>query len=477
MAASDPAINPPPPMLPAAYLTPGISAGQVWAMLRYYRWIIAGSMLVCAVIAGALSKFVLAKVYEASASLYIDFDVNDPASGRDFPQMLATSYMSTQKALIESSGVLLPVIDKLGWAGKQEFTKGHVPARDGDLRHYLMWKVLGSKLVVAPYKDSRLITITWQGKNPAEVARAVNTIAETYADIALRRALDPAADRAKQYAGQLDELRKKVDEAQDKVSEFRERTGLIDLEARIDIEAQNLIDLNQRQIALQDEARSAALRRSEYERLRQGGGAGDTNIEFLGNPYVQNLKTRLAGQEARLAELSKTLGPRHPEYVSLQTEIAALRQQLSRESELFQASVRGDASRAAGGAGGAARAVTEQRGKLLETRKLQEEGASLLRELQSAKLIYERAIQGYETVLRSTATKYSNVSVASVAPVPTKPIKPKAKLNVVLGLFAGALLSIAACLGWELFNRRVRCAEDMERDLGMPVLAELGDRT
>lgn len=476
MATLDPAVNPAPAMLPAAYLTPGISTGQVWAVLRYYRWIILGSMLLCAVVAGALSKLVLAKVYEATSSLYVDFDVNDPASGRDFPQMLATSYMSTQKALIESSGVLLPVIDKLGWAGRPEFTKGHVPARDGELRQYLMQKVLAEQLVVAPYKDSRLITITWQGKDPKEVARAVNTVAETYVDIALRRALDPAADRAKQYSGQLEELRLKVDEAQAKVSEFRERTGLIDLEARIDIEAQNLIDLNQRQIALQDEARSAALRRSEYERLRQGGGAGDTNIEFLGNPYIQNLKTQLASQEAQLAELSKTLGPRHPEYVALQTEIATLRQQLARESELFQASVRGDAARAAGGAGGAVKAVEAQREKLLETRKLQEEGASLLRELQTAKLIYDRAVQGYETVLRASATKYSNVSVASLAPVPTKPIKPKARLNVVLGLFAGALLSIAACLGWELMNRRVRCAEDMEREMDAPVLAELGDK-
>lgn len=477
MAASDPAVNPAPAMLPAAYLTPGISTGQVWAMVRYYRWIILGVMLACAVIAGALSKLVLPKVYQASSSLYIDFDVNDPASGRDFPQMLATSYMSTQKALIESSGVLLPVIDKLGWASKPEMTKGYVASRDGELRNYLMSKVLGGQLVVAPYKDSRLITISWQGKNPAEVARAVNTIAETYVDLALRRALEPAADRAKQYSEQLDELRKKVDEAQAKVSAFRERTGLIDLEARLDVEAQNLIDLNQRQIALQDEARSASLRSSEYQRLGQGGGAGDANIEFLGNPYIQNLKTQLAGQQARLAELSKTLGPRHPQIVSLQTEIATVRDQIARESALFQASVRGDAARAAGGAGGAAKAVQAQREKLLETRKLQEEGASLLRELQTAKLIFDRAVEGYETVLRAGATKYSNVSVASLAPVPTKPIKPLAKLNVILGLFAGALMSLAGCLCWELTHRRVHCAEDMEREMSAPVLAELGDRT
>jgi succinoglycan biosynthesis transport protein ExoP len=471
---SDPAIQATPALLPAAYLSPGISLAQLWAALRYYRWIILGSMFGCAFIAAVLSKLVLAKVYEASATLYVDFEVNDPASGRDFPQMLATSYMSTQKALIESPSVLLPVIDKLGWVGKPEFAKGYVAGRDGELRQYLMEKVLAEKLSVAPYKDSRLIGISWQGKNPAEVARAVNTIAETYAELHLKRSLEPAQARAREYSEQLESLRKAVDAAQAKVSEFRERSGLIDLDARVDVEAQSLLGLNQRRLQLEDESRSAALRRSEYERLRQASGAGEANIELLGNPYIQNLKTQLASQEARLAELSKTLGPRHPEYVAVATEIEALRTRLARESELFQNGVRGDAARASGGAAGVAEAAEAQRLRLLETRRLQEEGASLLRALEAAKTVYDRAVQGYETVLRSSATKYSNVSVVSIAPLPTKPIKPKAKVNVVLGFLAGGLLAMAGCLGWELLHRRIRCAEDMQGEMTEPVLAELG---
>ena len=257
-----------------------------------------------------------------------------------------------------------------------------------------------------------------------------------------------------------------MDAAQAKVSEFRERSGLIDLDARVDVEAQGLLDLNQ--------SRRAALRRQEYERQSRNGAAGDANNEFLGNSYIQNLKTQLASQEARLAELSKTLGPRHPEYVSVATEITALRAQLARESELFQDSVRGDATRASGGAASVAEELQTQRQRLLETRRLQEEGASLLRALEAAKTVYDRAVQGYETVLRSSATKYSNVSVVSTAPLPTKPIKPKAKVNVILGLLAGALLSVAGCLGWELLHRRIRCAEDMQGEMTEPVLAELG---
>jgi len=469
----DPAVNPSAPMLPAAYLTPGISSAQVWAAARYYRYWVLGSMLVCAIVAVVLSKFVLPKIYEATASLYVDFEVNDPVSGRDFPQMLATSYMSTQKALIESPSVLLPVIDKLGWVGRPEMSEGYVSARDGDLRHYLMSRVLGEQLQVAPYKDSRLINITWQGKNPAEVARAVNTVAEVYADVHLSRTLGPAEERAKQYSAQLDELRQKVDDAQDKVATFREENGLIDLDAKLDIEGQNLLGLSESLVALDDARRAAALRSSAYAKEQQKSGPSDTNMELLGNPYIQNLKTQLASQVAKLAEISKSLGPRHPQYVALEAEIAALRQQISKESAQFYNSVKTDSSRAAGGAAGAEAALKSQRKKVLETRRLQEKGASLLRDLETAKRLYDRALEGYETILRSSATKYTNVSVVSVAPVPTKPVKPKTKVNAILGLIAGGLLAMGFCLVWELTHRRVRCAEDLEHEMDAPVLAEM----
>jgi capsular polysaccharide biosynthesis protein len=61
------------------------------------------------------------------------------------------------------------------------------------------------------------------------------------------------------------------------------------------------------------------------------------------------------------------------------------------------------------------------------------------------------------------------------APVPLEASKP----NKILLLAIGALFSLGAGLAIPLFrelmfNRRLHCRDDFERELGLPVLAEFG---
>jgi capsular polysaccharide biosynthesis protein len=44
---------------------------------------------------------------------------------------------------------------------------------------------------------------------------------------------------------------------------------------------------------------------------------------------------------------------------------------------------------------------------------------------------------------------------------------------LIVGVFVGILLGVLGPLCFELFfNRRLRCRDDVERDFGIPVLAE-----
>lgn len=69
---------------------------------------------------------------------------------------------------------------------------------------------------------------------------------------------------------------------------------------------------------------------------------------------------------------------------------------------------------------------------------------------------------------------YTNVSFVSRASAPPKAAKPKIKAALLLACVIGGGLGLGLPLCWELLNRRVRCRDDVERDLGIPVLIELG---
>ncbi len=72
------------------------------------------------------------------------------------------------------------------------------------------------------------------------------------------------------------------------------------------------------------------------------------------------------------------------------------------------------------------------------------------------------------------AANHTNISVVSRAVAPLRASKPnKAKLFLVV-LVAALGLGFAAPLAYELFyDRRLRCRDDMEREFGIAVLAQL----
>ena len=120
--------------------------------------------------------------------------------------------------------------------------------------------------------------------------------------------------------------------------------------------------------------------------------------------------------------------------------------------------------------------LSDERSALLATRKQQDEGGRLLRELEAAEKLYNAALDNFGQITRTAASQYSNVSLLSEATPPVRHSKPKTTVNLVLGLLGGLVLAAIASLLWELTHRRVRSADDLEQLLGEVPLIDLGRR-
>ena len=102
-----------------------------------------------------------------------------------------------------------------------------------------------------------------------------------------------------------------------------------------------------------------------------------------------------------------------------------------------------------------------------------DDAAQYLRELATAKQLYQQALREYDKTLLGAGTEYSNASVSSPAQPPLEPDSPKAKLNTIIGGMLGGMLGVALALLLELLNRRIRCRTDLERDLGLSIIGDL----
>jgi uncharacterized protein involved in exopolysaccharide biosynthesis len=267
------------------------------------------------------------------------------------------------------------------------------------------------------------------------------------------------------YSEQIADLKSKVTAAQDRVTAFRQHAGVTELQAsNTDLDEALLTSLEQRYQEAQNLRRAAE--------VRQGGNQA-VSSQVIGSNLVQELKTQLALQQSQLAQARTTLGPNHPKILELQSQIQATQNSIDREIGTFAGGSASDLESARQLEKKMAGAVAEQRAKVLSVHRFQDEAAKLLLELESAQAVYKRSLEGYDQIMAAAGGKYSNVNLVSRAQVPLEATRPRKLKLLAAGALAALLSGLLGPLAYELIlNRRVRCRDDLERDLGIPVLAE-----
>jgi uncharacterized protein involved in exopolysaccharide biosynthesis len=434
----------------------GMSVAQFSAILRAYWKQIAMITFAVASLGAVAIKF-LPKTYTAMATLIVNSDVKDPLAGRDFPVEMITSYVSTQIELMTSPIVLLPVIDRLKLMEDKDFTAGF-SGSPAALREFVQ-KNLAAEIQVERGIGGQLLYVSASAKNAAKAADIANAVADVYIDQDRRRLNDPAGERAQRYTEELAELREKATIAQDKVTAFRKENGIGDMNsASTGTEVQSLDTLHKQLLDTQD------LRRSLEAKLSGQRAPAD---EAAGS-------AALDAQLAQLVQLRSTYGPQHPKIKEINEQIALTRQSLANANHAASAETEAELARTKELEHKYAQAVAEQEAKVLKLRQAQDEGSKLVLELESAKSVYKQALDGFDQIMFQAVASHTNVSVVSRAVPPLRASKPnKMKLMLVV-LAAGFGLGVGMPLAYGLIvARRLRCRDDVERDFGIAVLAQL----
>ncbi len=441
----------------------GMSIAQFAAVLLAYWMQIAVITVLTASLAAVVIKL-LPKTYTATTTLIVNSDVKDPLAGRDFPVEMIANYVSTQIELLTSPIVLLPVVRQLDLMHDKDFT-GTFSGSSDALRE-VVERNLADAIKVERGTGGQLLYLSVSSKSPERAAQLANAVADVYIDQDRRRLNEPAAERAQRYTEELAELRGKVSVAQEKVAAFSKENGIGDMtSASTGLEEQALDVLHQRLLETQNLVRSLEAKQVGLPSVEGANGITTT---------VLNSKTLLDTQLAQLAQLSSTYGPQHPKVRELNAQIALTRQALADETRALTANTASQLAQTKELEQKYQRAIADQEVKVAKVRQAQAEGGKLLLELDSAKAVYKQALDGFDQIMFQAVANHTTVSVVSLAVPPLRPSKPNKMKLMVMALLGAVGVGIAGPLGYGLFvARRLRCRDDMERDFGIAVLAQL----
>ncbi|MGN6310584.1 MAG: GumC family protein [Xanthobacteraceae bacterium] len=198
------------------------------------------------------------------------------------------------------------------------------------------------RLTAFAVDKSRVMVVEFQSRDPELAARVANSIADNYL-ILQQNARQQQAKAASQWlSGEIDSLRKKVADAEQRAEAFRSKSSLFVGTNNTTLSNQQLGEFNTQlnnARALKSDAESKA--RLIRDMLKSGKPIEAS--EVLNSELIRRLSEQRVTLRAQLAEQSSTLLDGHPRIKELKAQIADLDKQIREEAGKLSRSLENDA--------------------------------------------------------------------------------------------------------------------------------------
>jgi uncharacterized protein involved in exopolysaccharide biosynthesis len=96
---------------------------------------------------------------------------------------------------------------------------------------------------------------------------------------------------------------------------------------------------------------------------------------------------------------------------------------------------------------------------------------TLQREVETNQQLYDAVLKRLKETGVTGQLETNNVRVMEEATVPGAPVRPRRARQILVGVVAGLVLALGVALGIEYFDTTLRTPDDVERYLGLPVVA------
>lgn len=344
-------------------------------------------------------------------------------------------------------------------------------------------------------RGTDVLTVSYRGNNPTEVADVVNALMEHYLENNVRVNRTEAVAARDFIRKQLPDVEGRVRVAEAALRQFKEANQVVALQEEARVAVQGINDLTNEINRTRANLADAASRMIVLQ--QQIGLNADQAIAFTNlsqSTAVQQVLTEYRQIQNQLAIQRTRYQPDHPEIVGLLRKEAALKQQLGLRitetlnapapvsdqslqlSTLQQGMTENLATAEAERLGLAERvAVLSNALEKYQIRagslpQLEQSQRELERRLQVAQTTYEQLLKRLQEVELAENQNVGNARIISPARVPKQAIAPRKALNLALGGILGVCAGILTALLLDAIDKSVKTVAEAQRLTGYPLL-------
>jgi succinoglycan biosynthesis transport protein ExoP len=474
-------------------------------VIRKHRWTIA-TVFAVIFVSVVIFTFTATPIYRATARLIIEKDDPKVVSIQEVMSVDSSGldYYQTQYKIIESRSVAREVIKRLKLNENEEFVPkpkdtviDNIRLTISDTISYFesllktekplkivdaageteeqspLASAFISRVKVTPIRNSRLVDIGFETKDPELSSKIANTLARAYIDLNLETKLRATQEAVVWLNSRIDEERKKVELAEKALLRYKQEHNIITDFFSKDVEtitAQKLSALNSQVIEAEAKRMEAETRYKQAVSLKKTPEMLDSIPEVMSNDLIQKIKTMEVELFKRKSELSKRYGANHPQIIAIQSELDTLDGRKAQEVERVTNSLNNALKVAQAREQSLKKSLNDQKGESFSLNAKAVNYTVLKREAESTKEMYDLVIKRFKETSMTENIRTGNIRVVDAAEVPKSPVKPKKTQNVLLGLIVGLFLGIGLAFFLEYLDNTIKTPDDIKERLKLPYL-------
>ncbi|APO52914.1 exopolysaccharide transport family protein [Bradyrhizobium diazoefficiens] len=442
------------------------------ALARKRGWIIVPTVL--ALVASVAAVNLVTPRYKSESRILIDGRENvflRPSSDRSTEerQALDPEAVTSQVQLVLSRDLAREIIKKNKLAERPEFD----PVLQGISPLKSLAALVGigrdpfsmtpEERVLDAYYDrlqayavdkSRVIVIEFQSADPDLAVRVANSIADGYLVLQQNARQDQARNASQWLAGEIENLRKKVSDAEAKVEDFRSKSSLFVGTNNTTLSNQQMGEVNTQLNNARSMRADAESKARLIKEMLQSGKPIEAS-EVVNSELMRRLSEQRVTLRAQLAEQSSTLLGNHPRIKELKAQLGDLDNQIRDEAAKISRSLESDARIAGGRVDGLTTSLEQLKKQATSTNGQDVQLRALEREAKAQRDLLETYLGKYReaSTRESIDTAPAEGRIISRAVVSNTPAYPKKLPIVLIATIATLLLSSGVVVTGELLRQ------------------------
>ena len=343
--------------------------------------------------------------------------------------------------------------------------------------------LIDEQLKVEESPDGKVITVTVQQRSPERAQNLANRIAAVFQTVVEVEAVEKMEWWRKPLPQEmLNQTKGKLTNADESLFAFQEKHPKLTLNAEGGTQAQIILSLQVTENELINQLVGAELRRATYREKLEELSEDVISETTARNPSHAKLQDSLNQYEIDRAELVGRYDETHPEVTAIDKKIQETKARLAKEEKDIKSTTSSYnplhqiLTEKVNEAEAAVTSLKEQKDEVtaqinahfVELREWSPDQLEFYR-LKRDVEVYNAQVIALETKMREaevlSQARSESIKVMDKARAPEEPLKPRLKLNLVLGAFVGMLLGVTFAVAKNYFKDTYLRLEEAVRQL------------